>query len=183
MNYVLCRAALLEEIKAAKCAGKQAKVDELLELHRIVVKLEQQEQNFTREQIMQYAQRIRPVMRGRDLHHPNDDGLYWVEPCKIHGESCFFNRQEIRKAENLQQLATVTTYHDYGGYYGFLRPSVDEAIMQCPTEILDKVCAFEFVKNNNDATIFNNKINKDVLQTIYYGGTLPDDLAAQPLEW
>lgn len=54
MNYVLCRAALLDEIETAKRAGNQAKVDELLELHRIVVKLQQQEQSFTREQIMQY---------------------------------------------------------------------------------------------------------------------------------
>ena len=182
MNYVLYRAALLEEIETAKRAANQAKADELLELHRILVKLEQQERALTQSQIMQYAQRIRPVMRGFDLQHPDDDGLYWVEPCKIHSESCFFNRKEIRKAENLQQLAIVPTYHDYGGYYGFLRPSVDEAIVQCPTEILDKVCAFEFVKAN-DAAIFIRKLNKDVLQTVYYGGTLPDDLAAQPLEW
>jgi hypothetical protein len=70
--------------------------------------------------------------------------LYWIEPCEIHGESCTYGAKYIRPVnETLNFVTEVKTYHKYGGYYGFIRPSMDEAIYQCPKDILDDVVAVD----------------------------------------
>ena len=65
-----------------------------------------------------------------------------------------------------------------------LKPSVDDAILQCPKNILDKVCAFEFVVSSfNVANTIDPDLEMHRLVTVYYTGKLPDDIAKQKVQW
>ena len=91
------------------------------------------ENSMSREDIIKYAGRIKPVMI-------KDGKLWWIESKKIHGESCTYDPAYLEEVKSvLVPLRTIETYHKYGGYYAFLRPSVDEAIFQCPKDILEEV--------------------------------------------
>jgi hypothetical protein len=134
------------------------------------------ETSMTPDEIMEIAKRMCPIMRN------SSDGnmLYWIEPLEIHGESCTYSPVYIRRVtEPIQFIREIESYHKYGGYYGFIRPSVDEAIYQCPKDILDKVVAFEFVIPE-DLSIYNiyvDELDRHKLSIRYYTGfKLPDDL-------
>lgn len=155
----------------------------------ILTRLEEQEQ-MPQEEIMTYAAKIHPLIRGTkkfvSLSVANrNKPLFWARPAKIHNESFSFSTSlPFMKATGLTEVGRITTYHRYGGHYGCLRPSVDEAIIQCPKKWLDKVCAFEFrMMSDQFNLIYDYMLDRHVLTTVYYAGTLPDEVANLPIEW
>ncbi len=156
----------------------------------ILEKLLQQEEAMTKEEILFYAKKIKPVMRGTEEYvalSPDIEkkDIFWIQAFPISTESfsysCHF---PLKPAVGLKEICRITTYHRYGGYRAFLRPSTDEAILQCPKEILDKVCAFEFqTKTMEYSKIYHAGLDRHILTTVYYEGTLPTDIAAQSVSW
>lgn len=157
----------------------------------ILKQLQKQEEDLPQEMVMNYASKIKPVMRGNarkvsiDPDEYKNGTLFWIPSVPIHTQSVTFKTSKpLCQAQGLKEIARIVTYHRYGGYYGFLRPSTDEAIIQCPKEILDKVCAFEFVAETLDfGQIYNHRLDRHVLTTVYYAGTLPDQIATQCVKW
>ncbi len=151
--------------------------------------LEILEKSMSQEEIMAYAKKIKPIARGIDINNldttsTDDLPAFWVESKRIHGEGFSFGYEPIAPASGLKEIARVTTYHSYGGYYGCLRPSVDECIVQCPKDILDKVCAFQvYHPTLLFRECYNTELDRHILTTIYYTGTLPEDIASKPVEW
>ena len=143
-----------------------------------------------KEEIMAYARKIRPLVRGTLdnamlMPENQDKPLYWAKPARIRTESFTFRADAaLMKAEGLQEIGRIITYHRYGGYRKYLRPSADEAIYQCPKEWLDKVCAFEIqIDSNRMEDIYDSRLDCHVLRTVYYTGTLPEEIANLPVEW
>lgn len=155
----------------------------------ILDKLEQQKQAMSQEQIMAYAAKIRPVLFGSSgevgiCPKENDKELYWLKSTPIATTSCTFKPEVIAKAEGLKEIGRIVSYHSYGGYYGFLRPSADEAIYQCPKEILDKACAFAFMTPTTEIRdIYNSNLDLHKLTTVYFEGTVPPEIANDPIKW
>lgn len=156
----------------------------------ILQRLQRQENAMDKEKIMDYARRIKPVMRGNSKHvllapEVSEKDLYWIPSVPIHTQSCAFSSDKpLQRAYDLIPAAMITTYHRHGGYYGCLRPSADEAIYQCPKLILDQVCAFEFTVQTLDfSKVYDAKLDRHVLMTIYYTGKLPQIVADQEVTW
>lgn len=143
------------------------------------------------EEILAYAKKIRPLVRGKkpinSFLSPENriNPLYWAKAECIASESFTFSAGEaLMPAQGLVEVGRITTWHRYGGHRAFLRPSVDEAIVQCPKEWLDKVIAFEFQTDSLDfEKVYNSALDRHVLTTIYYTGTLPEEIAKLPVKW
>lgn len=170
-----------------ECSGlPQEKIEEYI---AILDKLEQQKRAMSQEQIMAYAAKIRPVLFGSNgeagiCPKENDKELYWLKSTPIATTSCTFKPQVIAKAEGLKEIGRIVSYHSYGGYYIFLRPSADEAIYQCPKEILDKACAFAFMTPTTEIRdIYNSNLDLHKLTTVYFEGTVPPEIANDPIKW
>lgn len=153
-------------------------------------KLYTQEEAMSKEEILDYAKKIKPVMRGTKKYvalSPEDENkqLFWIPAFPISTQSfSFLSSCPLKPAVGLKEICRITTYHRYGGYRAFLRPSTDEAIIQCPKEILDKVCAFEFqTKTMEYSKIYHAGLDRHILTTVYYEGSLPEDIAAQNVSW
>lgn len=156
----------------------------------ILEKLLQQEEAMTKDDILAYAKKIKPLMRGSEEYvslspETKKQKLFWIPSYPISTQSFSYScHKPLKPAEGLKEICRITTYHRYGGHYGFLRPSVDEAIIQCPKDILDKVCAFEFQTDTLDLSqIYHAGLDRHILTTVYYEGTLPEDIAAQEVSW
>lgn len=154
----------------------------------VLEKLYEQEQALSQTEVMAYAAKIRPLIRGSEKHVSiliKNAELFWAQNAPIHTESFSYNHKTpLQKAEGLTEIGRITTYHRYGGYCAFLRPSVDEAIYQCPKEWRDKICAFEYhAASDRLADIYNSKLDRHVLTTIYYAGKIPASVAALPIKW
>lgn len=154
----------------------------------ILARLEEQEK-MPKEEILRYAKKIRPLVRGNkgeylDIEHRNDP-LYWANAQNIATKSFTYSQDNaIKVAEGLKEVGRINTYHRYGGFYGILRPSVDEAIVQCPKEWLDKVTAFEVQADSlSFSEVYSTKLDRHVLRTIYYTGLIPEDIVNLPVEW
>lgn len=152
--------------------------------------LQAQEAAMTKEDIMAHAARIRPIMRGNNSDNISscpcspDAKMFWIKSTLIHNDSCAFNHTAIKPAVGLKEIGRILSFHRYGSYYGCLTPSADEAIIQCPKEILDKVCAFEFYTPTLDFhKVYDVNLDRHVLTTIYYEGELPEDVKSQPVKW
>ncbi len=176
-----------EQIDWIKKIGTERQKELLLP---ILEKLYSQEKAMSKEEIMAYAKKIKPLMRGSEKYvrlapSTKEQKLFWLPSCPISTDSFAYScHQPLKPAEGLKEIGRITTYHRYGGYYGFLRPSTDEAIIQCPKEILDKVCAFEFQTDTLDfPKVYHAGLDRHILTTIYYEGKLPEDIAAQEVSW
>ena len=149
-----------------------------------------EQEKMPKKEIMAYAHKIRPLVRGTEKDallapYNQTKPLYWAKPARISTQSFTFRADSaLMRAEGLTEIGRITTYHRYGGFYGCLRPSVDEAIVQCPKEWLDKVCAFEIQTDSlNFNEVYSPALDRHVLRTIYYTGTLPEEIANLPVKW
>ena len=173
--------------------------------------LDAQEKRYTKEEIIALAKRIRPVMRGtkhfvgiypggnevhttlhktKAMEHLKEMAetggkLFFVEAPYIATHSYTYEEHHpLLEATGLTEVARITTYHRYGGFPCFLRPSIDEAIYQCPEELIDKVTAFEIVANSDRfRDIYNEALDRHVLTTVYYTGEVPEEITNLGLVW
>lgn len=176
-----------EEIDWIKQRGTERQKELLLP---ILEKLLQQEESMSKEEILSYAKKIKPVMRGTENYvalspEIEKKDIFWIPAFPISTQSFSYScHSPLKPAVGLKEICRITTYHRYGGYRAFLRPSTDEAIIQCPKEILDKVCAFEFQTDTLEySKIYHAGLDRHILTTIYYEGKLPEDIAAQVVSW
>ncbi|MBR6409500.1 MAG: hypothetical protein IKS23_04615 [Alphaproteobacteria bacterium] len=87
------------------------------------------------------------------------------------------------KVPELEVVTSFTCYHNYGGYYGFFRPSVDEVLSQIPPSVdLDQVQGFEIkIDSLNLSDIFDPILDRHVTTVILYKmkGGLPSEIESQ----
>jgi hypothetical protein len=181
------------------------------EKQQIKERLNAQENLYTKEELLALAKRIRPVMRGtkhyvglrptgyevhqilhttKAMEHLKEMAetggkLFFVEAPYVATHSYTYEEHyPLLEATGLTEIARITTYHRYGGFPSFLRPSIDEAIYQCPPEILDKVTAFEIVSHSDRfRDIYDDQLDRHVLTTIYYTGYVPEEVTNLGLVW
>lgn len=96
------------------------------------------------ETLIRLAHRIKPLMRPKE-GSALQQGLYWTKSEPL-TQSFYFNftdssvlknqNDEILMAEPVEKVCEFVCFHRYGGYYGFLRPGMDEIIQQFPSYLL-----------------------------------------------
>ena len=109
-----------------------------------IVRMLLEKEQMSKERLIQLAHRIKPLM------YPKDESmlpykLYWTKPVPL-TQSFYFNfndasvvqnkEGEILEVNDLVKICEFTCYHRYGGYYGCLRPGMDEIIQQFPAHLL-----------------------------------------------
>ena len=136
------------------------------------------------------AYQMHLVMRGTKdalyISLPNcKDGYFFVEGNYITTQSCTFYPKALAEAQNLTKLGSITTYHSYGGHPSFLRPSIDEAIWQCPKEWQEQATAFEFSypKTELISDVYDSELDLHVLTTTYYKCEIPDIVKQKRFQW
>lgn len=130
----------LRRLKQALSSRRSMVQNHYLALARMLMEKEQ----MPAEDIVKLAQRIKPLMRPKEGSSLKK-GLYWSKPVPL-TQSFYFNfvdssvlrdkNGEILAVEALEKVSEFVCYHHYGGYYGCLRPSMDEIIQQFPTYLL-----------------------------------------------
>lgn len=93
-------------------------------------------------QLLELAARIRPVYRPKD-----DSDLYYLEDhpltiAYLRNTAFLWDPKKGKPAKGLQIITTIKTYHSWA-YYGFFKPDIAETLAQIPSELLNRVCAFE----------------------------------------
>lgn len=96
------------------------------------------------DEMLQLARRIKPMMRPKE-DSALKEGLYWTKPEPL-TQSFYFNFKDSSviydkkiltvEEKDLEKVCEFTCYHRYGGYYGCLRPGMDEVIQQFPAYLL-----------------------------------------------
>jgi len=79
--------------------------------------------------------RIKPVVR-------HEGNLHYIKDVDLRRVAFTWDPKLTTKAENLERICDITTYHRYG-YYGLFKPSIAEVIAQIPEKCLDRTVAFE----------------------------------------
>ena len=112
--------------------------------YQAIIRMLLEKEQMSKEKLILLAHRIKPLM------YPKGEStlpykLYWTKPVPL-TQSFYFNFDDdsvVRNAEgktlevgNLVKICEFTCYHRYGGYYGCLRPGMDEIIQQFPEYLL-----------------------------------------------
>ena len=170
-------------------------------------------ESLSEEELLKRAEHIKPLVRLRVAdkgaeEEPNfqkyvrvgygepkkNDLLVWTKPLDIHsysylysfdGDAVICNKNGTPlKTGLLIKVAEFTGYHSCG-YYGILRPSVDEVLQQIPVDIdLNQYYAFELQFLSDDLNeiydgILNRHISKVILYHLPQG--LPEPIRQQPV--
>ena len=158
------------------------------EYERIVPMLIASEEMSTYE-LVRRAKKIKPLIRlsGKckifqhdELVDAKDSRLFFVKPTDVR-QSYFFNfdiktslecgeKGVPLEAKGLKEVGRFICYHRYGGYYGCLRPGVDEVLQQLPEEFdIEKISAFELVFASSDfRDVYNSYVDRHVSTVILY---------------
>lgn len=127
--------------------------------------------SMTKEQIIERAKTLRPVAEFREC-----GGMrYWVDGCKIHSVSYTWDMKRLKPTAYLTELGRITTYHTGSPF--FFKPSVEEMVVQCP---YPEATAFMYVKGSCD---YDNHLSIWTAETIYYTGSMPEDIKNREIEW
>ncbi len=156
----------------------------------LVKDLIQKREQMTNDEILKYAHHMHFVMRGTEKKVSldsffSDYPLYFVDNIHVAKRSCSFSAEPFVEAQGLEKIGSITTYHTFGGFYGFVCPSIDEAIFQCPKEWLDIATAFEFSyhKTEDVRDVYDSVLDLHVLKTTYYKGDLPEVVKRKKMFW
>lgn len=112
--------------------------------YQAIIRMLLDKEQMSKDKLIRLAHRIKPLMYPKDgsqLPHK----LYWSDPVPL-TQSFYFNFKDasvirnpdggILEVEGLIKVCEFTCYHRYGGYYGCLRPGMDEVIQQFPAYLL-----------------------------------------------
>lgn len=133
--------------------------------------LEKIESSMTKEQIIERARTLRPVAEFEKI----GGMMFWVDGGRIHTQSYTWNLKRLKPTGYLDMIGCVKTYHRCG-HPSLFKPSVDECIYQCP---YPEATAFQVVLYAH----YNNELNRQEAVTIYYAGTMPEDIRNREIEW
>ena len=185
----------MEKVETERTNCPAATIGETQNIIQIRARLELMEKNLSKENALALAKRIRPVItqvirEDGDLVFKKDEPVgdkYWVSGAKIYNQSYFFmglnSRSVYERAENLTEVATITTYHKCG-YPAILKPSVYEVLCQIPRELLDKVVAFElYAPSCYVSDIYDSHLDRHKLTCVLYSGTIPKSVADKEVDW
>lgn len=152
MLYIVCKFIVMKTIENKI---KQFEISSSISLkvlnpvmqknYQAIIRMLIEKETMPEETLVQLARRIKPLMlpkyAGNLRYQP-----YWTKPVPL-TQSFYFNFDEdsvLRNAEGkiievsgLEKVCEFTCYHRYGGYYGILRPGMDEVIQQFPTYLLE----------------------------------------------
>lgn len=140
------------------------------------------------ETLICLAKKVKPLVRiERDTlkkcwNKSTPNMLVWVNSSDI-AQSFFYdfdaskslirdNSENIISANNLEKVSEFVCYHRYGGYYGILRPGVDEVIQQMPKYLLedkDAEYGFELVfPSTQFHALYDPVLDRHVSSVIVY---------------
>lgn len=147
------------------------------------------------EKLIQLAHRIKPLMRPKEGSSLKE-GLYWTKPVPL-TQSFYFNfeddsilkkaNEEILPVESIEKVCEFVCFHRYGGYYGCLRPGMDEIIQQFPVYLLadeQAEYAVELVfPSLNLHDIYDSVLDRHVSTVVVYRlkEGLPPEVKAQEI--
>lgn len=161
--------------------------------YQAIIRMLLEKEQMSKETLIRLAQRIKPLMYPKDestLPHK----LFWMKPVPL-TESFYFNFDDdsvvknseggILAVEGLEKVCEFICYHRYGGYYGFLRPGMDEIIQQFPAYLLtdekaEYAIEMVFTSTNLD-DIYDRILDRHVSTVIVYRikNGLPQQLREQ----
>ena len=133
--------------------------------------LEKIETSMTKEQIIERAKTLRPVAEFRRV----GGMMFWVDGGRIHTWSYTWDLKRLKPTGFLRELGRVTTYHTFG-HPSLFKPSVDECVYQCP---YPDATAFRIASGG----YYNYELDRHEAETIYYAGTMPEDIKNREIEW
>ncbi len=107
------------------------------------------------------AERIKPIVRF-------DGELRYIKSVDIRNVAYTWEPKSAKLAKDLTTLLDITTYHTYG-YHGLFKPSIAEVLCQIPTDLVDKVFAFEIIVRPETAEDLN--LDKEALNAGYHIAT------------
>lgn len=137
--------------------------------------LERIENALTKEEIIARAKTLRPIAEFKEC-----GGMrYWVDGGRIHNESYTWDLKRIKPTGYLREIARIKTYH-YCGHPSLIKPSVDECVIQCPTEIVGTAVAFMIEPGSG---VYDYALDRHVCETVYFAGDLPGDIRNREIEW
>lgn len=143
--------------------------------------------------LIQLAHRIKPLMYPKEGTKLSP-GLYWTKPEPLKESFYFnFNADSVAKDQNgnilpvegLEKVSEFTCYHRYGGYYGCLRPGMDEIIQQFPAYLLEDDKAEYAIELKFPSSqlhdVFDSVLNRHVSTVIVYRlkSSLPEEIRNQ----
>lgn len=134
--------------------------------------LEKIETSMTKEQIIERSRTLRPVAEFKKV----GGMMFWVDGGRIHTQSYTWNLKRLKPTGFLRELGRVKTYHS-SGHPLLFKPSVDECIYQCP---YPEATAFQVVLYEAH---YNYELDRHEAETIYYAGTIPEDIKNREIEW
>lgn len=133
--------------------------------------LEKIETSMTKEQIIERAKTLRPVAEFRRV----GGMMFWVDGGRIHTWSYTWDLKRLKPTGFLRELGRIKTYHN--GTRFFFKPSVDECVCQCP---YPEATAFMIAPCSAS---YDYELDYWEAETIYYAGTMPDDIKNREIEW
>lgn len=133
-------------------------------------KLEKIETSMTKEEIIELARTLRPVAEFKNI----GGMMFWVDGGRIHTQSYIWDLKRLKPTGYLRELGRVLTFHNSSSF--FFKPSVDECVCQCP---YPEATAFRVMPYSE----YNHDLNRFEAETIYYAGTMPDDIKNREIEW
>ncbi len=197
MNYSE-KIAAVRRYPYAAMEVREKKIELLKNLQKLA-------KSWSNEKLLAYARKMHPLLRGSEIYCSffDDDKLanYLLGEehfrrhqrlIKRYGKLLFWMKQVplycplsegqkiLQEASGLVELRRVTTYYDSDYSPAVLRPTIADAIIQCPKDILKQVVAFEFVAPSSNAKdCYDEVLGMHVLTTVYYTGVVPQEIAEQ----
>ena len=126
---------------------------------------------MTKKQIIERARTLRPVAEFKKV----GGMMFWVDGGRIHTQTYTWNLKRLKPTGYPRELGRVKTYHNGSPF--FFKPSVDECVYQCP---YPEATAFKVVTGSGD---YDYGLECWEAETIYYAGTMPEDIRNREIEW
>ncbi len=137
------------------------------------------EGKLSKERALSLAHKVRPIMSKSDTGEfefcygqlPRGE-KFWVDTGGIYFRSYPFENMPITRAEGLQLIGEITTYH-HGGIDNSLKPSVFEVLYQIPEEFMEQTVAFELYSEQEKAQdAYIPGLKRHQLKCLLYKGNM-----------
>lgn len=103
------------------------------------------------KRVKELYKKIKPIVRFDNRNYrmeQNDDGIpYFIEDVDPFETAFTWGPKPTKEATNIELFLVITTFHKFGAPALF-KPSIAEVFAQIPTDIIDKVVAFETLSDN-----------------------------------
>ena len=186
--------------KVGQCALSDSEKQHYIEIEKQILQSEQ----MSARELLARARKIKPLVRveGSELagyrkkqdNFRESDIMCFCKPCDIRRRSYLYNftpeqivmcKGKIFKVPMRQKVGEFTCYHNTGGHYGILLPSVDEVLQQLPPEYdWQTIDAFELSFPSLDVhEVYDSILDRHVSTVILYRFEhgLPPRLKAQDI--